>query len=175
MGLDMFLTATFSFDSNTSMKMGKKMPKKIDGFAKIFRALNLKKKDVDCDFSRIKVTVPIAYWRKAHPIHKWFVNNVQMGIDECQTSLVEVEQLEDLRDICCKVVENKNSVLSHELLPYDIIHLSNYDDFYYRQVEYTSVVLNKTLNSSSLNLSGLHRDARTFDNVDIDFYYHSSW
>lgn len=27
--------------------------------------------------------IELAYWRKAHTIHKWFVDNVQDGVDEC--------------------------------------------------------------------------------------------
>jgi hypothetical protein len=26
----------------------------------------------------------VAYWRKANAIHKWFVDNCQDGVDECQ-------------------------------------------------------------------------------------------
>ena len=45
-----------------------------------------------------------AYWRKANQIHRWFVENVQDGIDECQESDVSLGQLIELRDACKKVL-----------------------------------------------------------------------
>lgn len=45
------------------------------------------------------------YWRKANAIHKWFVENVQYGEDDCGTYEVSVEQLVELRDTCKKVLE----------------------------------------------------------------------
>ena len=86
------------------------------------------------------------YWRKANAIHKWFVDNVQDGKDDCGIYEVEFEQLKRLRDTCkkvldgCKLVDGKvrngstwqggewidiyeqgkvmtNAELAHELLP----------------------------------------------------------
>ena len=42
----------------------------------------------------------VGYWRKANSIHKWFVDNVQNGVDECQESVVSKEQLQKLLYIC---------------------------------------------------------------------------
>jgi len=33
----------------------------------------------------------VGYWRKANHIHKWFVDNVQNGVDECLTYQVSIE------------------------------------------------------------------------------------
>lgn len=52
------------------------------------------------------VSFNVAYWRKANAIHKWFVDNVQGGIDECQRSYVERDQLVTLRDLCQKVLDS---------------------------------------------------------------------
>ena len=38
----------------------------------------------------------VAQWRKANAIHRWFVENVQDGKDECQESYVSTEQLQTL-------------------------------------------------------------------------------
>jgi hypothetical protein len=43
------------------------------------------------------------YWRKANAIHKWFVDNVQGGEDDCEYYEVTKEQLEELLEICEKV------------------------------------------------------------------------
>lgn len=46
---------------------------------------------------------PVMYWRKANHIHKWFVDNVQDGIDDERFALVPYEQLRVLRDVCQEV------------------------------------------------------------------------
>lgn len=51
------------------------------------------------------VELVVAYWRKANAIHKWFVDSVQDGIDECQKSVVTLEKLLELRDLCQKVLD----------------------------------------------------------------------
>jgi hypothetical protein len=43
------------------------------------------------------VEVNVAYWRKANAIHRWFVDVVQGGVDECQASEVTRDQLDALR------------------------------------------------------------------------------
>jgi hypothetical protein len=45
----------------------------------------------------------VGYWRKANAIHKWFVDNVQDGYDDCEYYEVTKEQAEELLDICKKV------------------------------------------------------------------------
>lgn len=47
----------------------------------------------------------LGYWRKANQIHNWFVQNIQGGKDECQTSYVPNEKLEELLAICKEAVE----------------------------------------------------------------------
>lgn len=50
------------------------------------------------------------YWRKANAIHKWFVDNVQYGEDDCGSYEVSVEQLLELRDACKKVIRSSKLV-----------------------------------------------------------------
>lgn len=45
-----------------------------------------------------------AYWRKSNAIHKWFVDNVQEGRDDCGSYDVEVEQLRELLDTVDEVL-----------------------------------------------------------------------
>jgi hypothetical protein len=51
-----------------------------------------------------------AYWRKANAIHKWFVDNVQEGRDECQESYVEKKTLKELLDACLEVQRQSQMV-----------------------------------------------------------------
>lgn len=45
----------------------------------------------------------VGYWRKANAIHKWFVDNVQDGYDDCGYYEVTKEQLEELLSTCITV------------------------------------------------------------------------
>ncbi|MBR1445475.1 MAG: hypothetical protein IJ586_00100 [Alloprevotella sp.] len=50
------------------------------------------------------------YWRKANAIHKWFVDNIQGGNDDCRTYQVSVEDLCRLHDTCKEVLESTRLV-----------------------------------------------------------------
>ena len=49
-------------------------------------------------------------WRKANQIHKWFVDHVQDGKDDCGCYDVEVEQLQQLLGIVNKVLDSTTLV-----------------------------------------------------------------
>lgn len=51
------------------------------------------------------ITEETMYWRKANHIHKWFVDNVQDGVDDCKECYVEVVKLAELRDLCKEVMD----------------------------------------------------------------------
>jgi hypothetical protein len=51
------------------------------------------------------IFVEVGYWRKANAIHKWFVDNVQDGYDDCDYYEVTKEKLKELLDACLKVRE----------------------------------------------------------------------
>lgn len=57
-----------------------------------------------------KVSGIAMYWRKANAIHKWFVDNVQYGEDDCGSYEVSVEQLKELRKTCKKVLKSTKLV-----------------------------------------------------------------
>jgi hypothetical protein len=44
------------------------------------------------------------YWRKANAIHRWFVDNVQQGEDNCGTYHVCIDHLIALREVCEKAL-----------------------------------------------------------------------
>ena len=50
--------------------------------------------------------IEVGYWRKANAIHKWFVDNVQDGVDDCAYYEVSKEQLEELLDVCMTIKKN---------------------------------------------------------------------
>lgn len=61
----------------------------------------------------VKVSYTVAYWRKANAIHKWFVDNVQNGIDECQRSYVSNEKLNELLSVCHQVIKATDLIEGH--------------------------------------------------------------
>jgi len=136
-----------------------------------------------------QVGIEIGYWRKANAIHAWFVDNVQEGIDECQTSWVDQGEIENLLTLCKTVINSmkfeeiekpignhdsdiapitkkEKTILDYglarELLPTRsgfFFGDTLYDYYYYEQLEYTVKVC-----ETALNLS---------DGWAIQ--YHSSW
>lgn len=51
----------------------------------------------------------IGYWRKANAIHRWFVENVQNGADDCGYYEVSKEQIKELLEICI-TIKNKSKM-----------------------------------------------------------------
>lgn len=105
----------------------------------------------------------VAYWRKANAIHKWFVDNIQGGVDDCDEHLpVTKNDLENLLDLCKKVMENHN--LASELLPAMpgfFFGKCDYDEYYFDKIEETMGICNKLID--------------TFDFDNYDLFYCSSW
>jgi hypothetical protein len=62
-----------------------------------------------------EISFEAMYWRKANAIHRWFVDNVQNGVDNCAEYYVSTDQLTELRNLCKKVLENPENAM--ELLP----------------------------------------------------------
>lgn len=108
MGLDMYLQATKFFSDSSSEGQKEK-----NTFNKIIEAVDYSYFSENFPFCTVSVTV--AYWRKANAIHKWFVDNVQNGEDDCGDYSVSREQLESLISICNKVLQNND--LAEKLLP----------------------------------------------------------
>jgi hypothetical protein len=93
-----------------------------------------------------EVSVEAAYWRKANQIHKWFVDNVQNGKDECKSHDVSREELQQLLDVCKRIQENPE--LAEKLLPTQsgfFFGGTNYDEYYMKDIYDTVVQLERAL------------------------------
>jgi hypothetical protein len=116
------------------------------------------------------ITEQVGYWRKANHIHKWFVNNVQKGADDCGEYSVYKEDLEKLLSICKQVMEDyytTGGIKAHELLPTSegfFFGNTDYDEYYFGDVEKTIKILEEVLSEV---------DERGYIRGDI--YYSSSW
>jgi hypothetical protein len=101
----------------------------------------------------------VGYWRKANQIHRWFVENVQRGEDNCGEYYVGSEKLAELLELCQKVKADNS--LAEELLPSAsgfFFGGTEYDEWYFNDIENTIAVLEEAL-----------EDDRA------DYYYSSSW
>ena len=149
MGLDMCLNAKRHLWSWSDESEDKNIASEIQKIANIPENFNVK-----------EITVEAAYWRKANQIHRWFVHNVQEGTDDCGTYYVGRQNLIDLRDLCKKVIENKD--LAPTELPTEsgfFFGSTTYDDWYYNDLAETIDMLDKALSLGK----------------GWDFEYHSSW
>ena len=99
------------------------------------------------------------YWRKQNQIHRWFVENVQKGIDNCGDYYVSKEDLETLLELCRKVKADNS--LADSLLPSAsgfFFGGTEYDEWYFNGIDNTIQILEEAL-----------EDDRA------DYYYSSSW
>ena len=104
----------------------------------------------------------VGYWRKANAIHKWFVDNVQNGVDDCGDYKVTKEQLIELYNVCDDVLNDNN--LAEHLLPTQsgfFFGMTEYNDRYFYDVEFTKELIDEILEKKSYCLDNL--------------YYSSSW
>lgn len=154
MGLDMYLSAK----KYMSKYFDEADVERINKINDIFGVTGVE----DGDYGAQEVTFRVAYWRKANAIHKWFVDNVQNGVDECQEAWVSREQLQELLDICKQIIETPKS--SQHLLPTQggfFFGSTDYDNWYMQDVVFTAERLEKILKDPAFAKS--------------DFYYQSSW
>lgn len=109
------------------------------------------------------ITEEVGYWRKANHIHKWFVNHVQEGNDDCGTYYVSEDKMRELLTLCKTVLDNPTKQ-TKELLPTSsgfFFGSTEYDEGYLQDLENTVSILEKCLS--------LPKEDRS------TFYYHSSW
>jgi hypothetical protein len=112
------------------------------------------------DPKKVKYIIEEAgYWRKQNQIHRWFVENVQNGVDNCGEYYVDIDDLKTLLDLCEKVKADHS--LAEELLPSAsgfFFGGTEYDEWYYNGIDNTIDILKEAL-----------EDERG------DYYYSSSW
>lgn len=108
------------------------------------------------------MAIGVGYWRKANAIHRWFVDNVQDGVDNCQETWLERTDLEKLLIVVDQALENRE--LAGQILPPGegfFFGSTDLDEYYFQDLEDTKRVLEKIINAP--------------DFKDWDFYYRASW
>lgn len=109
-----------------------------------------------------EIVEDVMYWRKANHIHKWFIDNIQSGNDDCGEHYVSRDDLKKLIKLCEQVLKFEAGKLNpKEILP---VHEGfffgsyNYGEWYYEECKRTLDILSKLL-----------------EEENGDFYYCSSW
>lgn len=147
MGLDMYLYAKQFYASSSWSKEDER--KKVKSIARMIKGSKFVEEE-DLQFAEVKLQ--IAYWRKANQIHKYFVDKCAGGKDECQETYVPKDALEDLLWRCKTVLSDRSR--ARELLPSQsgfFFGSTDYDEWYYQDLEQTIPVLEKILKNSQEN------------------------
>lgn len=128
--------------------------------------------DVEKKYPHKYLMEEVGYWRKANHIHKWFVDNIQDGEDDCAWHReVTSEDLEELLAICKTIksivvmdgdfVTNPDDIA--DLLPTQsgfFFGSTEYDSWYMDSIDHTIDVITEIFN--------------TVDDNEM-LYYRSSW
>jgi hypothetical protein len=86
------------------------------------------------------------YWRKQNQIHRWFVENIQNGTDDCGEYYVSKTDLETLLELCEKVKADNS--LADGLLPSAsgfFFGGTEYDEWYFNGIDNTIEILKEAL------------------------------
>lgn len=135
----------------------------------------------------------VMYWRKANQVHNWFVQNVQNGVDDCGEYRVSTEKLQELVDICKKVLDNSKLVDGEITNGYTITSkgrepimekgqyiedpstakelLPTQSGFFFGSEDYDQFYYNDVKETYE-QLSQLLKDET---GLNVDYYYQSSW
>lgn len=81
----------------------KDVPKRAIKFYAPYHTTKYSAWDTEHKYGHTALWEGVGYWRKANAIHRWFVDNVQGGEDDCDIYEVSKEQIEELLDICERI------------------------------------------------------------------------
>lgn len=158
MGLDMYLYAERYLSRSDWGAKDSRTAKEAEDATKIINQVGF---PVVGDYQGVYVKAQVAYWRKANAIHKWFVDKVQNGKDECEPHRVSREKLTELRDTCQRVYDHHE--LAEELLPPQsgfFFGSTELDQWYFDDLARTIEQIDRVLDSVP---------------EDADLIYQSSW
>jgi hypothetical protein len=99
------------------------------------------------------------YWRKFNALHNWFVTNVQLGVDDCDSYELTEEHIEDCLNVLKTVLETKDSSLLEPTSGF-FFGSTAVDDYYFQDVEGAISQLEELL---------------TLDWETNRFFYRASW
>lgn len=149
MGLDMYLERRIYIGANYEHR-------KVSGIISII----INGKPIDISLHKVTyITEHCGYWRKANAIHKWFVDNVQGGADDCREYRLDEDKAQELLKICNSIIANNSR--ADELLPTQqgfFFGSTDYDEYYFSDIEATKEIMEDVV-----------------ANPNHEYYYQSSW
>jgi hypothetical protein len=104
----------------------------------------------------------VAYWRKANAIHRWFVEHVQNGEDDCREHPVPYEKL-------CELFNLVGNVFAGVLVAADALPTES--GFFFGSTEY-GADYREDLKETRRQLAPLIAEG---DQYGMDYYYRASW
>jgi len=108
------------------------------------------------------VVEEVAYWRKANAIHRWFVDNVQDGNDDCGHYSLSADTLRKLVAECDRVLAAPD--VAADVLPTRegfFFGGTDYDEYYFAELKMTKSMLEAVLAEPGAD--------------EAEYSYHSSW
>ena len=163
MGLDQYLYARKYISGIDYKKVGDDLVRiQNQEHDNIVSQLGLTSSDLDENYPSLELSVKVGYWRKDNQIHKWFVDNVQEGEDDCKEYYASADKLTELHNLCKEVLDDHSK--AEKLLPAHegfFFGTYEYDEWYFRGVETTASILERLLANPKF--------------LGWDFYYDSSW
>lgn len=156
-------------------------------------ALTRKGNKIPINFKKVKSIIEEGiYWRKANQIHKWFVDNVQDGNDDCGRYWVSKDKLKNLLDTINTLFEKVSKYIDLSTVDFDKMEdaafntqtnvhkevieeicrnlLPSQEGFFFGGTSYNFFYF-YDLDYTKRELEELLKD----DDTNIYFYYHSSW
>ena len=121
------------------------------------------------------ITEEIGYWRKVNHIHRWFVENIQGGEDDCNEYIVPLDKLHELKTICEKVMADHT--LAPSLLPTEdgfFFGSTDYDEYYFNDVAETIKILDSALKELGVGSDLSAEDQNKLLSL-VEFTYMASW
>lgn len=153
MGLDMYLYA-------------RRYVSEFGATEELHAALNKATESIRKGFDIQYITVEAMYWRKANAIHKWFVDHVQNGVDDCGYYPVSELQLRELLATVENVLADHSRAA--ELLP-------SMSGFFFGSTEYDRWYFEDLIGTRTKLVNLFDK----FEPGEIDcewrFEYRSSW
>jgi hypothetical protein len=177
MGLDMYLTKKTYIGANYKHRG---VSGKID--ITIKDSITERLHPVNINLNRVSsISEHVGYWCKANQIHRWFVENVQDGEDDCREYEVSHQDFQNLLEAVNTVMASEgtpeeSSVIQENLPPSSeflfgpICHIGSteVDRLYWENLETTKKIVSNIL-------AEMDEDSKNPADVWVEYYYSSSW
>ena len=196
MGLDMFLYGEYEVPAyecgkthSDLMDAYRREPTKGKRLEKIRQACGLPTNlPVECeDFTWIDIRFPLAKWRKANSIHKWFIDNCApkdhkgKPIDDCKPIHIPDIKLKELDTLLDHLLKTKGLIdnpTAKKVLPTTagcFFGSTEYDEWYWENLEYTSKRIKAVLNYQETQNKKDNKNKQSVGKMFDAIYYRASW